>query len=358
MWESSAEKRDLVHLRHGDRKWGEVAIALNAKYGQERTPDSCSAKYRRMRIEGELYAITMQDTHKEPTYDELVKEWNEWLGRGEVRATPIITETANRRRVGILSDSHCPYESKHVIEALLADGPYDIVIHAGDLLDYESVSTFVHDRGSSMRAEIQHGTLLLEELSRVADEVIVTTDNHSRRILKRLNQSNLPSELLEMLSWLAPHIDLFELMSEGLPNVKIASRDKPAIDGSPVTLSFLVQRGDLIVGHPDTASKIPLRSVHNFDEWLVQWKDTLGLSPWRVVAMGHTHQTGMSFEQGGHKLYMELGASVTIEGMQYVFSGKVGYRPPVPTYTVLEQDMQENGAWVTDFNSVRQVVVL
>jgi hypothetical protein len=209
-----------------------------------------------------------------------------------------------------------------------------------------------------MRAEIQHGTRLLEILSRSAEEVVITTDNHSKRILKLLGSANLPPELLEILGWLAPNLDLIKIMSEGLPNVKVATHDKPANDGSPVTLSFLVQRGDLIVGHPDTASKIPLRSVHNFDEWLVQWKDTLELSPWRVVAMGHTHQAGMSFEQGGHKLYMEVGSAVTIEGMQYVFSGKVGYRPPVPTYTTLSQDLQEDGTWRTDFNSVRQVVVL
>ena len=355
MWEIDAEKRDLVRLRHGGGKWEEVALALNAKYGQERTPDSCSAKYRRMRMAGELYAITMQDTFDEPTYDELVEAWNRWIGRTEVReSSPVATETADRRRrIGILSDSHCPYESKEVVRALLEDGPYDIVIHGGDLLDYESVSTFVHDRGSSMRTEIQHGTLLLEELSQVAGEVIVTTDNHSRRILKRLSQSNLPSEILEMLGWLAPNLDIFRIMSEGLPNVKIASHDKPAIDGSPVTLSFLVQRGDLIVGHPDTASKIPLRSVHNFDDWLVQWKDTLGLKPWRVIAMGHTHALGISYE---HKCYMEVGSAIRIEGVAYALSGKVGYRPPVPAYITLSQDLV-GGEWVTDWNSIRQVVV-
>jgi len=42
--------------------------------------------------------------------------------------------------------------------------------------------------------------------------------------------------------------------------------------------------------------------------------------------------------------------------MQYALSGKISYRPPVPAYTVLEQELTEQG-WVTDWNSIKQVIV-
>lgn len=357
-WDSEAERKDLVKLRLEGREWHEVALALNAKHGLDRTAHSCSGKFRRMRLSGELYSITVQNTHEDPTYEELIAEWNEWIGRTPKEVKTPKTKNSQTRRIGIITDSHCPYESEAVIKAFVEDGPYDIIIHGGDLLDYESVSSFVHDRGSSMRTEIQHGTRLLETLSQSAEEVVITTDNHSKRILKMLSSSNLPPELLEILSWLSPHLDIFSVMSEGLPNVRVASRTEPARDGSPVTLSFLVQRGDLIVGHPDSSSSIPLRSVHKFNDWLVGWKDVLGLDSWNVVAMGHTHATGMSFGHGGYKLYMELGAAVKIEGVAYALRGKMGYRAPVPTYTVMEQERDEEYGWKTDMNSVRQVVVL
>ena len=53
---------------------------------------------------------------------------------------------------------------------------------------------------------------------------------------------------------------------------------------------------------------------------------------------------------------MELGAAITVEGMQYALSGKVGYRPPVPAYTTLVQELIEQ-RWITDWNSIRQHIV-
>lgn len=356
-WNSEAEKRDLVRHRRGGRGWSEVAIALNGKFGNQRTADACSGKYRRMQVSGEPYQFTVADTHEEPTYDELVAAWNRWIGRTPTEIEPPTTEDGNRRRIGIICDTHAPYENRAVVRAFAQDGPYDIVIHGGDLLDYESVSSFTHDRGSTMREEVRHGTWLLEVLAGVAKEVVVTTDNHGKRILKMLSKANLPPELLEILGWLAPNLDLFNIMADGLDNVTIATHDEPACDGSPVTLSFLVQRGDLIVGHPDTSSKIPLRAVHNFDDWLIEWKDVLRLKPWRVIGMGHTHQLGISYERGGEKVYMETGSAITIEGMQYALVGKIGYRPPVPAYTVLEQYLTEDGEWRTNINSIKQTIV-
>lgn len=358
-WHNQDEIKDLVLLRqkHG-RQWAGIANYLKRKYGSNHTANACSSKFYRMKEAGGLLDLAWElVAPEEPSYNELVEQWNEWLGR-TVREIQSPTETVvGRRRIGIICDTHCPFEDRAVLAAFVADGPYDIVIHGGDLLDYYSVSSFVKRQSCNIKEEVQHGTWVLELLAGCGAQVIVVTDNHSKRILKALNKANLPPDLLELLQWFSPHLDLFKLMAEGLPNVRIADTTVPVRDGSTVTLSFLVQVGDLVVGHPDTASKIKLRSVEGFDDWLMEWKDTLGLAPWRAIGMGHTHQAGVAYGQGGGKLFMELGAAVTVTGMSYALQGKTGYRPPTPLYTVLTQERGDDNNWKTVFNSVHQVPV-
>lgn len=290
-----------------------------------------------------------------PTYDELAAKWNEWLGREvyEVESAGLVRVPPDTiRKVGIICDTHCPYENVSVMGAFIANGPYDLVIHGGDLLDWYSVSSFVKRKHVDPKLEIQHGTWVLAALAGIATEVEVVSDNHGRRLLKALSKANLPDGLMALLQWFAPELDLFKLMVRDLPNVKIADPVE-VVEG----VHFFGQYGDLVVGHADTSSKLKLRAAENLDTWLREWKGPLGLKPWRLVAQAHTHQLGVAYGAGGHKAYMELGACCTLEAMSYALQGKVGYRPPVPAYTTLEQHKGEDGNWHTDFNSIKQTII-
>ena len=339
------EDAQLAQLRAQGLPWPTIGRRIG------RSGDVARKRYGRLNLAGVLAEAAHLCTDAGPTYDELAGQWNDWLGRTVQEVKAPRPSGGDRRRVGIICDTHCPYENREVLAAFVADGPYDLVVHGGDLLDWYAVSSFVKYRHVDPRLEIQHGTWVLETLAGIAAEVEVVSDNHSRRLLKAVMRANLPTGLMELLQMFAPELDLFALMTEGLPNVKIAN---------PVEMvagvHFFGRYGDLVVAHADTSSKLKLRAAENLDQWLTEWKGTLGLGSWRIVAQAHTHQLGMAYGHGGHKMYLELGACVTVEGIAYALNGKVGYRPPVPAFTVLEQVRSEDG-WMTDFNSVRQILV-
>jgi len=302
----------------------------------------------------QLYANSEVEDNQssEPAYDDLVSQWNEWLGRSVQKVKAPKSSSKDSRHVGILSDSHCPYEDRGVLAAFVTDGPYDLAIHGGDLLDWYSVSSFVKRKYVDPRLEIMHGTWVLETMASIATEVEVVSDNHGQRLLKALSRANLPDGLMELLQLFAPELDLFELMAKDLPNVNIADPVE-VVEG----VHFFGQYGDLVVGHASTTSKLKLRAAENLDGWLREWHKPLGIKPWRVVAQAHTHQLGIAYGSGGHKAYMETGACCTLDAMGYALQGQVGYRPPVPAYTTLTQIRNEAGDWESDFNSIRQVIV-
>lgn len=342
---TAQEDIQIAQLRAQGLPWPTIGRRIG------RSGDVARKRYGRLNLAGVLTEAARICADDGPSYDELAGQWNKWLGRQLTGVEPPVRNKKTWRKVGIICDTHCPYENREVLAAFVARGPYDLVVHGGDLLDWYAVSSFVKYRHVDPKLEIQHGTWVLETLAGIAAEVEVVSDNHSRRLLKAVMRANLPTGLMELLQMFAPELDLFALMTEGLPNVKIAN-PVGIVEG----VHFFGQYGDLVVAHADSASKLKLRAAENLDAWLTEWKETLGLKPWRVVAQAHTHQLGVAYGHGGHKMYLELGACVTVEGIAYALNGKVGYRPPVPAFTVLEQE-RRNDTWETDFNSVRQILV-
>lgn len=343
------EDDQITQLRAQGLTWSMIGRHMG------RSGDVVRRRHKRLDVAAVLVEAARLCTDDDSmTYDKLAVQWNEWLGRtvAEVPEAPPIKWPVGLRRVGIISDTHCPYESRGVLAAFVADGPYDLVIHGGDLLDWYAVSSFVKRRHVDPRLEIQHGTWVLEVLAGIATEVEVVSDNHGRRLLKAVMKANLPGALMEILEWFKPELDLFKLMVRDLPNVKIADPVE-VVEG----VHFFGQYGDLVVGHADTSSKLKLRAAENLDTWLREWKGPLGLKPWNVVAQAHTHRLGVAYGAGGYKAYMELGACCTLEAMAYALQGKVGYRPPVPAYTTLEQHKGEDGNWYTDLNSIKQTII-
>jgi len=347
---SLQEDAKIVQLRERGSTWPAIGRRMGC------SGDAVRRRHKRLDIANVLVEAARlcvddnlaSDSH---TYDELATQWNDWLGISLRRLKTPNLPVGNSRRVGIICDTHCPFEHRGVIAAFVADGPYDLVVHGGDLLYWYSVSSFTKRKHVDPKLEVQHGTWVLETLANIATEVEVVSDNHSQRLLKAITKANLPGDLMDLLQWFSPALDLFKLMTNDLPNVSIADPVE-VISG----VHFFGQYGDLIVGHAETSSKLKLRAAENLDGWLQDWHKPLGLKPWRIVAQSHTHQLGLAYGAGGHKAYVELGSCCTLEAMSYATTGKTGYRPPVPAYTTLNQELV-NGDWVTNFNTIRQVVV-
>ena len=357
------EDTQIVHLRAQGLTWP----AIGRRIG--RSGDAVRRRHKRLGSTGALTEVDrfqMADRFHVytgpvgdnitnptgPTYDDLAAQWDDWLGRSVKKVKSPRLANKGSRRVGIISDTHAPYEDWDVLAALAADGPYDLIIHGGDLLDWHAVSSFAKRKHVDPKLEVQHGTLVLEKLAGIAVDVEVVSDNHSKRLLKAISRSNLPGDLMDLLQWFEPELDLFRVMSRDFPNVKIADPVE-VVEG----VHFFGQWGDLIVGHAETSSVITLRAAEKLDKWLTNWGGPLELNPWRVVAQAHTHQLAKSFPRGGHFCLMETGACCTLDAMSYAMKGGVGWRPPVPSYTTLTQRRNDDGDWETDFNSIRQVVM-
>lgn len=342
---SLQEDSQIAQLRECGLTWPTIGRRMGYSGDQVRR------RHKRLDIANALAEAARFYTDDGPTYDELAAQWNDWLGKSAQESKAPKLPSGKSRRVGIICDTHCPFEHREVIAAFVADGPYDLVIHGGDLLDWYSVSSFTKRKHVDPKEEVQHGTWVLETLANIATEVEVVSDNHSQRLLKAVTKANLPGGLMDLLQWFAPELDLLKLMSNGLTNVKIADPVE-VVKG----VHFFGQYGDLVVGHAGTSSKLKLRAAENLDTWLREWKESLGLRDWRAVAQAHTHQAGVAYGAGGYKVYMELGACCTLDAMSYALQGHVGYRPPIPTFTTLEQKLS-GGDWVTELNSIRQVII-
>ena len=235
-------------------------------YRLRRSRDVVSKRYKHLKSIG----MTVEDARpyisRSLTFDGLLLQWNEWLERTipdirEIRHEPVLAE--NLRYIGIIGDTHCPYEDLDVIAAFLADGPYDVIIHSGDLLDWHAVSSFVHRKHVDPKEEIQHGTALLTLLSDNAVQVHVVDDNHGKRLLKTMMKSNLPTALVDLMQLFSPQLNLFKLMAKDLPNVQMTQPVKEI-----ETARFFGQWGDLVVGHADTTSTLQLRAAENLNKWL------------------------------------------------------------------------------------------
>jgi 3',5'-cyclic AMP phosphodiesterase CpdA len=173
--------------------------------------------------------------------------------------------------------------------------------------------------------------ILAEEFERV--EVI--TGNHDDRA-KKYFAKFVPPEFFFLVNW-----DIMKIAADGLANVTFPSI---TVDGRE--MRFIWRSGDLVLGHPETSSKIPMRAVDTFANWLNQWERILNYGKVRVIGQGHTHQAGGPVMRGDGVVTFELGCMCRLP--DYVFDAKLCYRPQTKAYGLF---VQREG--VTDLDESR-----
>jgi hypothetical protein len=107
----------------------------------------------------------------------------------------------------------------------------------------------------------------------------------------------------------------------------------------------LTQVGDAVIGHPEKQSKLPLRPVEWFAEWLQNWHEDIGFERPRLVISGHTHMAGCTFV--GRTMVVESGCLCLIQS--YALEPRLYLKPQKLAATIFDQVNL-----ITDHNSVRQ----
>jgi hypothetical protein len=181
----------------------------------------------------------------------------------------------------------------------------DRLVIAGDLADMFSFSRFrkAVKRSEPVRDFVETQAVL-KVLSDNFERVELLPGNHDERPMKFF-ADHLPVEVMEYLRLTAPGaLSPLAFMAKAFPNVTIP---EPRRSGD-AEFGFIHQIGDLVIGHPETYSKLAGKSVQVFSQWVHQFAIPAGLvkAPVSAIAMGHTHGSSRTWSDFGVWTY-ELG---------------------------------------------------
>lgn len=239
------------------------------------------------------------------------------IGQFKPPPKPPKKSTSKDESWAVFADPHCPHvdwdKFARAIHLTKRAGATRALV-PGDLLDLFAFSRFAKYEHEPVEKEMAAAKLFLQTLSAEFEAVDVIQGNHDERARKYF-ASLLPPEFMFLAKW-----NLAELCGADLPNV---SFPRMKIDGRE--LPFLWMRGDLVLGHPETSSKIPMRAVDNFASWFGTWERIIGVRDIRVMGQGHTHQAGGPVARADGVFIFELGCLCRLP--DYAFDSKLRFRP-------------------------------
>lgn len=235
-----------------------------------------------------------------------------------------LDELNNIERVLVLSDLHIPFHKEEdIINIVKEHSNVKTIIFAGDVLDCFSVSSFPKEMHIPLYEELKEASTLLKKIDRLTPNIkkIVFRGNHEFRFKRYL--AKFQSEFSPMIS-----DDVLEILKNGFTyrdcrNVK--KHIEPLSDNYKIIDSWYYIYKDLVLAHPTSFSKIPMRTcVSTYDYFKNQGVD------FNALAIGHTHKAG-SVIHGG-TLLCELGC--LCNQMDYANNGNVNHTPQTNGYGV------------------------
>ena len=336
----SGLNEDLLGLKRDGWNASYIAKVLTERYGLPITSHKVRNRLSLLREQGREI-VQREEEKKAKDFQDAYREFNRWINRPEPLFTP--PQTKDGERWVIIADPHNPFCDQEALAKIIKEEKdANGVIVAGDTLDFYSLSRFVKEMEVPLEEEISEGTAFVQVLAENFPKVYVISDNHSKRALKYFSD-RIPPEFMFLVNY-----NILEMVCANLPNVELVKNEHILRSGEIAYTSHFLQLGDAIIGHAETSSKIDMRAVKNFEDWLLDWREFLGLNPWRVIMQSHTHKAGIIYSRGGYTMRMELGCLVKAEGIAYALRGDTKYSPPTLGYSLL---VQENGR--TDFKETR-----
>lgn len=233
----------------------------------------------------------------------------------------------DREKVLILSDLHCPFHNEKMILdiVILHRFNIDTIIFGGDIIDCESVSFFPKENRKSLIEEMIITYNFLKKIDDLTPNVkkILIKGNHELRFNRFLAENKSELNVFHSNNILKNIVDGFSIydMESGDKSVYSKLSDNfIAID------KWFVKYGNLIIAHPTTFSKVPLKtaalSVEHFMKRGIDFK---------ALLIGHTHKLGDTYLY--NKWLGELGCLCL--PMDYADNGNVNYTPQLYGYALI-----------------------
>lgn len=191
---------------------------------------------------------------------ETIKYFNEKYGDKEIKILSI-------------SDLHIPKEDLDVLEQIILENQdCDVLIIAGDLLDYDNLSRFGQKKNIDVRKEFQRAVDILKKITPMFEDVFIINGNHEKRwvsYIERKTVNALTGYLTNKMKPLSQIVQYFD-------NVTYVPH-------------WFCQLGDVVFAHPSRYSKIKGRTVRNVVNNRLKKDHETKFEPFSTVVIGHTH---------------------------------------------------------------------
>lgn len=229
----------------------------------------------------------------------------------------------------IFSDLHIPdHNEKLILEVVKKHKYVDYIILAGDILDCAAVSSFDSEGLSILDKELIEAHWLLRKVRGITKaKIILVKGNHEQRVNRHYakNAKLLGSALVET--------EILHKLVTGF-EVKFGESKTTKVQYEPIKDVYYANSrtftyGDLLVNHPSTFSKIPMRTVTNMYEGRLKYK----YPDAKVIIIGHTHQTGMIIKDNGVMLIED---GCMCHNMSYAEADDKPYGAQQNSYVYLE----------------------
>lgn len=197
--------------------------------------------------------------------------------RDIVRAIEYFKDKFGDKEVEILtiSDLHIPKEDLDVLEEIVLDNQdADVLVIAGDLLDYDNLSVFGQKKNIDVREEYQRAVDILKKIVPLFEDVFVINGNHEKRFSSYISHktvNGLTGYLTEKLKPLTQIVQYFDNITY-IPH-------------------WFCQLGDVVFAHPSRYSKIAGRTVRNVVDDRLEKNHEKEFKSFSTVVIGHTHRT-------------------------------------------------------------------
>jgi predicted phosphodiesterase len=279
-------------------------------------------------------------------FEEAWAKWQAAIGMAKDRYAPPThrRDVSKKRKILVIPDLHAPFHEEQMFaEMLEREADADHVICIGDLGDSYALSRFEKYERMPYREEWASVNLCMQEMASRFPSVEIVIGNHDARLERQLRQ-RLTEDMVDAIhlitgGMLCP----ITAMAKRYPNVTIASHVTP----SGKSVDWFTTIGDAWLGHPEKYSRVPGSALRAVEEWISDNETALGMDPFRLIVMGHTHAMSWLPWRAG-KLLVECGCLCQQQG--YMLSPRVGGRPQRRGYITFEQT---DGR--TDLNSIRMI---
>ena len=199
--------------------------------------------------------------------------------------------SSDKESILIMSDLHIPdHDEEEILKAVRDNKHCSMIILGGDILDCKAVSSFSDEGISLLDLELIAGHQLITKIKEINPncKIILVKGNHEQRCnsffaknAKLMGSALVETEILYKLC------NGFEVYNRNTKTRTIY----PPLENVFYSGGRTFEYGDLLVNHPSTFSKIPLKTVTTMYENRLKYKYPNA----RVFMQGHTHQAGICF---------------------------------------------------------------